>query len=66
MLLSHVVSVLRAWWRYHATVQQLSVLSDHELADLGLTRSQIGSFAYRSAFDAATEAERDPRIGRIG
>ena len=62
MLLSHVIRFLRAWRRYRATVQELSMLSDHELADLGLTRSQIGSVAYRSAKDGAGDTECDPRI----
>lgn len=67
MLLSHVVRFLRAWRRYNRTVRQLSMLSDHQLADLGLTRLQIGSVAYRCAWDdAAWNAETDPRIGRSG
>lgn len=53
MVLSHVIHVLRAWRRYHATVGELSMLSDRELADLGLTRSQISSAAYRCAWDEA-------------
>jgi uncharacterized protein YjiS (DUF1127 family) len=65
MLLSHVVRILRAWRRYHATVRELSMLSDHQLADLGLTRSQIGSVAYRCAWDGPASATgHDPRIGR--
>ena len=65
MLLSHVVRFLRAWRRYHATMAQLSVLSDHELADLGLTRSQISSVAYRCAWHkTASVIGYDPRIGQ--
>jgi len=29
---------LHAWWRYEATVRELSKLSDRDLADLGITR----------------------------
>ena len=41
MILSHVVRALRAWWRYRTCVQQLSGFSDLELADIGLSRSDI-------------------------
>ena len=66
MLLSHIISTLRAWRRYNATVRELSLLSDRELADLGLTRSQICSVAYRCAWDGALAGDADPRIGRAG
>ncbi len=61
MLLSHVVHILRAWRRYHTTMQELSILSDRELADLGLTRSQISAAAYRCAWDEATPVIGGPR-----
>ena len=64
MLLSHVIRWLRAWRRYQATRQELALLSDRELADLGLTRSQISSVAYRCAWEAnASPVDADPRIG---
>jgi uncharacterized protein YjiS (DUF1127 family) len=66
MLLSHVVSALRTWRRYNATVRELSLLTDRELADLGLMRSQISSVAYRCAWDGASTVDADPRIGRAG
>jgi uncharacterized protein YjiS (DUF1127 family) len=61
MLLSYVLRLLRVWRRYHATVHELSQFSDHELADLGLTRSQIICVAYRSAWDGAGNPGRDRR-----
>jgi uncharacterized protein YjiS (DUF1127 family) len=64
MLLSHVVSALRAWGRYNATVRELSLLTDRELADLGLTRSQISTVAHRCAWDGALALDADRRIGR--
>ena len=66
MILSHVVRLLRAWRRYNATVSKLSVLTDHELADLGLARSQISSVAYRCAWEGAPAADAgcDLRTGR--
>ncbi len=41
MILSHIVRALRAWWRYRSCVQELSRFNDLELADIGLSRSDI-------------------------
>jgi uncharacterized protein YjiS (DUF1127 family) len=49
MLLGHLVRLLRTWQRYHAGVRELSRLSDIELADIGLTRSEIPWIAWRGA-----------------
>jgi uncharacterized protein YjiS (DUF1127 family) len=38
-----------AWRRYRASVRELSQLTDRELHDLGLTRSEIEDVARRSA-----------------
>jgi len=47
---------LLAWRRYTAAVDELSHLSDRELADIGITRSDIdriaSDHAYRSSDDA--------------
>ena len=59
MLLGHLIRMLHAWKRYNACVRELSRLSDGELSDIGLSRSDIMSVAYRSAWDkpsAATSA----------
>ena len=57
MILSTVIHALRVWWRYRACVQELSRLSDIELADIGLTRSGIASVAWRvSHEDGAASA----------
>jgi uncharacterized protein YjiS (DUF1127 family) len=37
---------LHAWRQYGVTVRELSGLSDHELADLGITRSDIPHVAW--------------------
>ena len=47
MILSHVIQALRVWQRYRLCVQELSRLSDIELADIGVTRSGIPSVAWR-------------------
>ncbi len=40
-----VISRLRAYIRYRDTVQQLSLLTDRELADLGINRHEIRGIA---------------------
>lgn len=35
---------------YNATIKELSLLSDRELSDLGLSHGQIGSIAYESVY----------------
>ncbi|MGV6874901.1 DUF1127 domain-containing protein [Pseudochelatococcus sp. B33] len=41
MIVSYVLSKIRAWLRYRETVRELSQLSDRELSDVGLSRWQI-------------------------
>ena len=48
MLLS-VIRFLQVWNRYHSSVSELSRLGDRELADIGISRSDI----YRVAWDHA-------------
>jgi uncharacterized protein YjiS (DUF1127 family) len=45
---------LHAWWRYEKTVRALWNLSDRELADLGITRSDI----HRVASESPDPADR--------
>jgi len=49
MLLSHLVRLVRAWRRYDAGLQELSLLGDRELADIGITRSDIPRIAWDAA-----------------
>lgn len=44
-----IVRFLQAWKRYGATVQELSHLTDRELADIGITRSDIQRVAWDHA-----------------
>ena len=39
----------RRWRRYRTTVRELEGLSNHELSDLGIHRSQIHSVARQAA-----------------
>lgn len=36
------------WWNYRRTLRELSVLTDRDLQDLGLKRSQINAAARQS------------------
>ncbi|MPR12237.1 MULTISPECIES: DUF1127 domain-containing protein [Microvirga] len=47
MFVSQILAQIRAYVRYHATVNELSRLSDRELDDLGIRRFQIDSIARR-------------------
>ncbi|MGA2128109.1 MAG: DUF1127 domain-containing protein [Xanthobacteraceae bacterium] len=49
MLVSKLVRLFRAWLRYDESVRELSRLSDRELADIGISRSEIGTVAWESA-----------------
>ena len=44
---------LHAWRQYGLTVRELSNLSDRELADLGITRSDIPHVAWEHPRNAA-------------
>lgn len=48
MLLS-VIRFLRVWHRYNTIVSELSRLGDRELADIGISRSDINRIAWDSA-----------------
>ncbi len=45
MFLSIILSHLNRWLRYRETVRQLSGLTDRELSDLGIGRSDIQAVA---------------------
>jgi uncharacterized protein YjiS (DUF1127 family) len=49
MLISRFVRLLRSWWRYNESVRELTRLDDRELADIGITRSEIPAIAWRNA-----------------
>ena len=48
MLLS-ILRFLNAWKRYGVAVDELSHLSDRELADIGITRSDIPRIAWEQS-----------------
>jgi uncharacterized protein YjiS (DUF1127 family) len=50
IMLLAVIRFLQAWRRYNNSVNELSRLGDRELADIGISRSDI----YRVSWDNAT------------
>jgi len=48
MLLA-ILNFLRAWKRYNASLRELNSLGDRELADIGITRSDIPRIAWENA-----------------
>ena len=49
MYLTKLIHFLRAWRKYNAIVRELSSLGDRELADIGISRSDIPMVAWESA-----------------
>ena len=49
MLISRFIRLVRAWWRYNESTRELARLSDRELADIGISRSEIGRVAWDHA-----------------
>jgi uncharacterized protein YjiS (DUF1127 family) len=44
-MLSPILGLIQRWARYGRVVQELSCLSDRELADIGINRSDIDRIA---------------------
>ena len=49
MFLSRFIRLLRTWWRYNESVRELARLNDRELADIGISRSEIAAVAWQNA-----------------
>ena len=49
MFVSYILSMVRTYLRYRETVRELSLLSDRELDDLGISRFQIENIARQHA-----------------
>ena len=49
MLLSHLMRLLRQWRRYNASLRELNQLGDRELADIGISRSDIPRVAWEGS-----------------
>lgn len=48
-LVSGLVRMLRVWCRYNQNLRELNQLDDRELADIGITRSDIQRIAWKGA-----------------
>lgn len=49
MYLAKLIRLVRAWFRYNESVRELSGLGDRELADIGISRSEIPAIAWQNA-----------------
>jgi uncharacterized protein YjiS (DUF1127 family) len=49
IMLLAIIRFLHSWKRYGSAVKELSNLSDRELADIGITRSDIPRLAWEHA-----------------
>jgi uncharacterized protein YjiS (DUF1127 family) len=49
IMLVAILNFLQSWRRYNASLRELSQLGDRELADIGLTRSDIPRVAWEDA-----------------
>jgi len=47
-MLSHLIRLFRQWRRYEASLRELSRLSDRELADIGVSRSDIHRISWEN------------------
>jgi uncharacterized protein YjiS (DUF1127 family) len=45
MFVTYILSKIRAYFRYRDTVRELGLLTDRELADIGIERWEIQSVA---------------------
>lgn len=49
MFLANIFRFLRQWRAYDTSVRELSRLGDRELADIGISRSEIARIAWENA-----------------
>lgn len=48
-MLASIVRLIREWRRYNTSLSELSRLGDRELADIGISRSDIPRVAWSAA-----------------
>lgn len=49
MILSTIIRMIRSWRRFNNSLRELNSLGDRELADIGISRSDIPRVAWESA-----------------
>ena len=50
-MLVAIINFLQSWRRYNASLNELNQLGDRELADIGISRSDIPRIAWEAAKD---------------
>lgn len=50
-MLAHIVRFIREWKRYNQSLNELNRLGDRELADIGISRSDIQRVAWSAAHE---------------
>ena len=48
-MFTNIVRLIRAWRRYHQSLNELNRLGDRDLADIGLSRSDIPRVAWNAS-----------------
>jgi uncharacterized protein YjiS (DUF1127 family) len=48
-MIAHIVRFIREWKRYNQSLNELNRLGDRELADIGISRSDIARVAWNAA-----------------
>jgi len=56
--LAEVSATFERWVRFNATVAELGALSDRELADIGINRSDIPQIAYKDCYETMASSDR--------
>ncbi len=51
MLVPNLIEMIRSWRRYNASLRELNRLGDRELADIGISRSDIPRVAWEKSVD---------------
>lgn len=50
-MLAHIVRFIREWKRYNQSLNELNRLGDRELADIGISRSDIPRVAWNASHE---------------
>jgi uncharacterized protein YjiS (DUF1127 family) len=48
-MIAHIVRFIREWKRYNQNLSELNRLGDRELADIGISRSDIARVAWNTS-----------------
>jgi uncharacterized protein YjiS (DUF1127 family) len=51
-MFANIIRIVRAWKRYHQSLSELNRLGDRELADIGISRSDIPRVAWSASHKA--------------